>query len=498
MSSDKETYIFSLKGILAILRAFILRGANLFTILEIRTKLNPQKSALVTDEVNFRYKDLYSETKKLAYVLKEKHKLKAGQKIAILSRNNVEHILSIFAASGIGMDVFLLSADINEEQLESILNRRKFDFIIYDSSLSQYIVKNGYTDKSIATTDIRNQISGIPETFRMKRVSFNKIVVLTSGSTGTSAEAGRKAAFITYIKPFRSLLKKLHITTHQSLYIATPIHHGFGLIALLISIAMGKLIFLQAVFNEAKACELINNHKIEAVTLVPLMLRRMLHHSRESLRSLRCIISGGAPLSSQLVKEVQRDLGNVLYNLYGTSETSVILIASPNDLEYSPECLGKVLDGVKIRITDSEKNKVESGTIGEIEVKCAWSVNPKQWINTRDMGYVDANGYYFLKGRSDDMIVSGGENVYPLELENILSKHPHILEAVVVGIADEEFGQRLKAFIVTDNAIPITKDELFLWLKKHTARYQMPKEIEFVREIPVNKVGKPDKKKLMS
>lgn len=498
MSNDNETYIFSLKGIIAILRAFFVRGANLFTILEIRTNLNPLKLALVADGKSFRYIDLYSETKKLAYVLKEEHKLKAGQKIAILCRNNVEHILSIFAASGIGMDVFLLSAEISEEQFQSILNRRKFDFIIHDPSLSRHIEKNGYTDKSLVTTNIRKLEFGVPETFRLKRVSFNKIVVLTSGSTGNSAEAGRNTAFFTYIKPFRSLLRKLHITTHKSLYIATPLHHGFGLISLLISIAMGKLIFIQSTFNESRACELIKNHKIEAITLVPLMLRRMLYHSKESLQSLRCIISGGAALSPQLVVEVQHYLGDVLYNLYGTSETSVILIASPSDLKYSPECLGKVLDGVKIRIVNSEKNKVDIEATGEIEVKCAWSVNPNQWINTGDIGYVDTNGYYFLKGRSDDMIVSGGENVYPLELENILSKHPCILEVVVIGITDDEFGQRLKAFIVVDNTTSITEYELFAWLKEHTARYQMPKEIEFVKEIPLNKAGKPDKKKLMN
>ena len=256
--------------------------------------------------------------------------------------------------------------------------------------------------------------------------------------------------------------------------------------------------FLLPIFDKQKACELIQQHNIEAVTIVPLMLYRILSHDPVALRSLNCIISGGAALDVKLVEETHNKLGPVLFNLYGTSEAGVCIMATPADLKYAPNTIGKAIAGATIRLLDADNKEVTDGLIGRICVNSKWAVknNDINWIETGDLGYRDKAGYYYLCGKMDDRIVSGGENVYPAELENILMKHRDIKHAAVIGISDDEFGQRLKAFIVPADNSNLHKKEIHHWLSTRAARFQMPKHIEFLEELPYTALGKPDKKGL--
>ncbi|MEN8906118.1 MAG: fatty acid--CoA ligase family protein, partial [Clostridiales bacterium] len=195
---------------------------------------------------------------------------------------------------------------------------------------------------------------------------------------------------------------------------------------------------------------------------------------------------------------VFKKLGNILYNIYGTSETGLLTISTPKDLKYNNLTIGKKISGTKIKIVDSNKNKLKNGQIGQLQIKTTWSmIGESNWIKTGDLGYRDNNGYYFLSGRADDMIISAGENVYPIELESILIKHPYLEDVVVFGINDEAFGQRLKAYVQLSNGKNLSFDELIKWLKPKVARYHIPKEIEFVNEIPYNALGKLNKNKLL-
>lgn len=494
---EKETYIFSIKGILSIIRAVLLRGANLFTILEIRTKLNPDKVALICDNNKYTYRDLYLNSIKLAGVLRNKYKLQPGHKVAILCSNHAAFLFSLFGVSAVGTDIYLLNVETSERRFADIVRSGKFDFIIYDTSISHYIKSTGCENKSLSNEHIEQiAASSDKPDFEVGRIGRNRIVLLTSGTTGISVEAERRTKLFVYLKAFHSLVNKLCLIDRRSLYIATPAYHGFGLVTLLSAFALGKEVYLQSKFDAGEACKLISDYQIDAVTLVPTMLQRMLVRSTSSLQSLRCIISGGAALSPHIVVMVQDSLGDILFNLYGTSESSVSLIAKPQDLKYSPATIGRKLFGIGIRITDKEGKIVPKNVIGHIRIKSDWSVAPSQWIDTGDLGYIDEKGYYFLKGRNDDMIVSGGENVFPSELENLLLEHPLIEEAIVTGIPDEEFGQRLKAFIVPKSHSSLTEEDVKIWLSTRAARYQMPKAIEFLSEIPLNSTGKPDKRKL--
>lgn len=497
MSKEKKaTYLFSLRGIFSILRSLLLRGVNLFAILETRTKLNPDKLGLVYEGERYTYLDIYEKTVGLIGVFTQKYHLKSGRKAAIICSNSFSQVLSIFALAGMGIDIYLLNVEMPESLFIKMVERHKFDVIIHDSSITHYIENNGYKDKYLSIADIA-QLKSLPRFhFKKRKTNVPKIVVLTSGTTGVSTRAERKPSFLPYIRIFRSLLKKLQLNSYNSLYIGIPLYHGFGLIALLSAIALGKHIYLSPKFDAVKTCNSIREENIDVITLVPTMLQRMLAYNPSSLKSLKCIISGGAMLPPRIVETVQEHFGDILFNLYGTSETSISLVASPQNLRYSPCTLGKALSGVEVRIVDNEGQEVRPGIIGQIQIKSDCSIHPGKWINTGDMGYIDNNGYYFLKGRNDDMIVSGGENVFPSELEDILSRHPQIDEAVVIGISDEEFGQRLKAFIVVKIDTDLSEQDIHVWLSERTARYHIPKTIVFLPEIPLNAVGKPDKKKL--
>lgn len=154
--------------------------------------------------------------------------------------------------------------------------------------------------------------------------------------------------------------------------------------------------------------------------------------------------------------------------------------------------------GSSLKLLDENKNEVSNGVTGEFCFKNTWTMSGRtnKWIATGDLGYSNAKGYYFLCGRTDDRIVSGGENVYPVELEQVLLTHPFIVDAVVIGIDDETFGQRLKAFVVPEKNAPLTEEALIQWLRLKVARYQMPKEVQFLDHIPYTEVGKVDKMKL--
>jgi acyl-CoA synthetase (AMP-forming)/AMP-acid ligase II len=232
------------------------------------------------------------------------------------------------------------------------------------------------------------------------------------------------------------------------------------------------------------------------VTVVPTALQRMLLYDPEALSSLRCVVTGGAPLSPQLAQEALERLGPILFNFYGTSEAGFCIMGTPELLGRKPDSIGRPVRGVQARIVADGGQVAGQATPGQLCIRSSWTTGGKGWIETGDLAYRDADGDIFLLGRVDDMIVSGGENVYPIELENVLVRHPGVDSVAVVGIPDAEFGQRLKAVVVAKEGVSLDRSELLDWLKPRVARYQMPAVVEFRDELPVTALGKLDKKSL--
>ncbi|MGP4108462.1 AMP-binding protein [Virgibacillus sp. L01] len=479
-------------------------GINLMTLLHFAEKKYADKIAIVDDNQAISYKQLLAQSTRLALALKENVDLESGQKVALLCKNHASMVKSLFAVSRLGADVYLLNAEISMNQYNELIDRHDFDVLIYDVELSPLVEQSHFSNQKILSYHdhipaINNLLhSNGHEKQELPRTSTSKIVLQTSGTTGVSKDAAHKPSLFNYLNPFVAFINRLKLLDHNTAYIGTPIYHGYGLAVLLLFIPLGKKAVISSGFNAKKACKLIREHQVEVVTVVPLMLQRMLKTNAEDLESLTCIASGGAKLSTKLVDETSNQVGNVLYNLYGTSESGLNFIATPQDLNYSASTIGKKINGMRLKVLDERMNEVETGKVGQFCVRNDWSMSNRNssWIETGDLGYRDGNGYYFLCGRKDDMVISGGENVYPIEVEQILIKHSAVEDVAVIGISDEKFGQRLTAFVKPAENASVTEKELLEWLSSKVARYQVPKEITFVRQMPYTSIGKLDKKQL--
>lgn len=489
-----KTKLLTPKGIFSLANSLRSTGCNLFAILHIANKLYPSKAAVTTAEESYTYHDLYLSARRLACWLKQNDLIAQKQRVAIAGENSPELIFAVFASALLGADIYLLNTQMSTAQLKAIADKYMFDALLCDSRIYpalQPLANNNRRVLPLAGCCDSAKQANI-ELSGLRGINFSKLVVLTSGSTGMPAVAERKTSVNNYLSVFLSLSKRLKLHEYDSLYLATPLFHGFGVATLCISLLLGKQTFISPGFDAHRACRLIREHGIQAITFVPLMIQRIIESDPESLRSLQCLISGGAPLSAFLLKKIRQTLSGKLYNLYGTSQSGVCTLATPDDMMQFPHTIGRCLSGVKMKIRLSNTKEAAAETEGEIWVRCNWSTNKHQWIPTGDKGYKNRQGYFFLTGRIDNMIVSGGENVYPSELENILSQHPGISDTIVIGINDPEFGQRLKAIVIPVAGNEPEENHIRHWLKDRVSRYQMPKTIRFTHQFPMNSIGKPD------
>jgi fatty-acyl-CoA synthase len=496
-----RTDLFTVVGLIRLIEALMTTGINLMAMLRIAAKLHPQRIAVIDERDRLSYTDLWQQAESLAIGLQLNYDIQPKQKIAIACRNHASAIKSIFALSRLGTHVFLLNPEMSPEQMLALAESHQFDFYIYDEQIAHIFANPLFSQKSLPayhlTDDSIDRISSHPiQTVRLKKVKTGNIIVMTGGTTGQPKSAIRKPSIFNFLPPFFALLTQVHLDRYKSVYIATPIYHGFGVAALFMGVALGSTMYFTNRFKAERACELVEQERVEVVVLVPLMLQRMLQIDSGSLASLQCIITGGALLNPVLAQETFQRLGAILFNLYGTSEAGFCIMATADILAQKPGSIGKPVRGVHAKIIDNIDRPVGANIIGQLCIRSAWTTSKKSWIETGDLAYRDLDGDLFLCGRVDDMIVSGGENVYPIELENIIILHPDVESVGVIGIPDPEFGQRLKAVIKLKKGATLDRSTLLAWLKPRVARYQMPAIVEFRDELPYTALGKLDKKSL--
>ncbi|WP_235181843.1 AMP-binding protein [Exiguobacterium marinum] len=477
-------------------------GINLMLLFTLTEKAGSQNTALVDSRETVTYQELKTRCEHLAYHLAEQYGVKKGHKVAFLCKNHASFVQGMFAASRLGADIYMLHCSMSQLHFNRLVEEQSFNLLIYDEEFEDLIENSSYEHSTLVSYHEEkisiNRLSDSkrPHQGKLPAASSGKIVMLTGGTTGSPKQVIHKPSLFHFLAPFTALLNRLKLPSFNTAYIATPIYHGYGLAILLSFLALGKKVVIQENFDVQRACDLIRQHKIEVVTVVPLMIHKMLRHDPTSLHSLACIASGGAKLHPVLVREVHNELGSVLYNLYGTSEAGLNLIATPEDLQYDANTLGRRIPGGDLQIV-KDGVEVDPGAIGEFCIRNKWSMQNRKnrWIQTGDVGYRDENGYYFLCGRTDDLIISAGNNIYPGEVETVLRDHPNVEDAAVIGVEDVYAGHILKAYIqVYDEVMP--EEALLSWLRERVTTYQLPREIVFVKELPYTEVGKLDRKRL--
>ena len=495
--------LLTVAGLFRLLEALLTTGVNPMVLLRLAAKLHPDRGIYVDQRAPVPYPQLWQQAETLALALQQDYQIRPQQKVAIACRNHGAALTAIFAVARLGAHLYLLNPELSGDQLQAVAARMNFDLLIHDEALTPLVAQSTLRDKALlayhATTASVDRLStqAQPNRPRLPKVAGGAIVVMTGGTTGQPKAVSRKPSLVNYLPPFLALLTQVHLDRYQSLYVAPPIGHGYGLAMVLIGLLLGVNLYFTERFATTQAGALIATHKIQALIVVPVMLQRLLKADPTLLASLQCIITGGALLSPALAQAALNQLGPKLYNLYGTSEAGFCIIGTPALLARKATSLGQPVQGVAATIIDSTTGEeVAVGKIGQLHIRSRWTANRHRWIATGDLAYCDADGDLFLCSRVDDMIVSGGENVYPLELEHVLSQHPDLEAVAVVGIPDAEFGQRLKAVVIPKPDATLDQVTLLAWLKPRVARYQMPAAIEFCAELPYTALGKIDKKAL--
>jgi fatty-acyl-CoA synthase len=511
-----RTRLLTPAGLFFLGEAILTTGINLMALLRLAAKLHPQRTALVDEHQRWLYPELWHQAETLAIALHHDYGIQRRHRVAIACRNHGATIKTIFACSRLGAHVYLLNPEMSSDQILALAEHLQFNFWVYDGAMvSDQSTSIGAATPTAIAPVIATRFShqSLPayhptapsidqfsrdqyNAVRLPKVKTGNLVVMTGGTTGPPKAASRKPSILNFLPPFLALLSQVHLDRYRSVYIATPIYHGFGVAALLMGVILGLELHVTARFDAQQATALIARENIEGVTLVPLMLQRMLNAAPELLASLRCLITGGAPLSPGLAQNVLDQLGPILFNLYGTSEAGFCIMATPDIIARKSTSIGKPILGVRAKIVDEAAQVARLGQIGRLWIRSAWTTGQNAWIETGDLAYCDAAGDLFLCGRGDDMIVSGGENVYPVDLENVLLQHPAIEAVAVIGIPDVEFGQRLKAVVQCKPKAMIDHGALLAWLKPRVARYQMPAVVEFRETLPYTALGKLDKKSL--
>ncbi|HEY6523927.1 MAG TPA: acyl-CoA synthetase [Solirubrobacteraceae bacterium] len=502
------------------LLAFERRGllAGAVTIGAIR---HGDRVAIRDERGDVTYTELDERTNALANAWREQG-LKPGDGVAVLVRNHRGFLEAVFAAAKLGAKIILLNTSFAGPQIREVAEREGTDLLVYDDEYAEVLEgvdpPHGRwrawvddeaqhperVDDSLESLIADGDISGPPRAGRAP-----KIVILTSGTTGTPKGAPRDEPKSLGI--IGGLLSKVPFRARETTELAVPMFHALGFAGMVLGLALGSTLVVRRHFDPEATLDSLQDNEATALIVVPVMLQRMLELPDNEVATrdtshLRVIFVSGSALSVDLVKRSMKAFGPVVYNMYGSTEIAYATIATPKDLGEEPGSVGKVVRGVVVKVLDDDGEEVKSEVSGRIFVGNAAQFEGytggetkeqiKGLMSSGDVGHFDRNGRLFIDGRDDEMIVSGGENVFPAEVEDLLAGHAAIAEAAVIGVEDEKFGQRLKAFVVLRDGKELSEDEVKAYVKDNLARYKSPREVVFMDELPRNPTGKVLKREL--
>ncbi|QEN12211.1 long-chain-fatty-acid--CoA ligase FadD2 [Mycolicibacterium sp. ELW1] len=503
--------------------ADIRRWGEIGMVPALNARRTPNKAAIVDDEGSMTFKELDDAANAVANALLAKG-VRGGDGVAILARNHRWFVIANYGAARVGARTIMLNTEFSGPQIRDVSEREGAKLIIYDDEYSEAVKlaepplgklralgtnpdadgPSGSTDETLA--DVIKRSSSAPAPKATKRSS---IIILTSGTTGTPKGATRNTP--PTLAPIGGILSAVPFRAGEVTSLPSPMFHALGYLHATIALTLGSTLVLHRKFKPANVLEDVPKHKVTAIVVVPVMLARMLDalekmETKPDLSSLRIVFVSGSQLGAELATRALKDIGPVIYNMYGSTEVAFATIAGPKDLQMNPATVGPVVTGVTVKILDDNGNELPQGEVGRIFVGNSFPFEGytggghKQIIDglmsSGDVGYFDHNGLLFVIGRDDEMIVSGGENVFPAEVEDLISGHPDIVEATALGVDDPDWGARLRAFVVLREEAELTEDAIKNYVREHLARYKVPREVVFLAELPRNPTGKILKREL--
>ncbi len=481
----------------------------------------PDKDFIVDEIGSLTFAEVDRRTNALARAFAD-HGVGVGDAIGIMCRNHRGFVETNLAASKLGATVLFLNTMFSGPQLAEVVEREGPKLLVSDqefegllAGVPEDVIRIcGFTepgsDRSGSPT-LEDLIAGEVDGDLPLPDKASRYIILTSGTTGTPKGAQRSSP-----KSLSTIVGLLDLIPHRSeetMVMAAPLFHSWGFINSVIGLSLGARLVMDRRFDPARTMELVDRYDAEVLVAVPVMLQRILELDPEVSRdftasNLQIVTLSGSALPGGLATEWMDRYGDNVYNLYGSTEVSFATIAGPDDLRADPATAGRIPRGTSIRLIGEDGEDVGPGGSGRIFVRNGMTFEgytgggDKEkldgYVASGDIGHFDAENRLHIDGRDDEMIVSGGENIFPAEVEDLIASHVEVVEVAVIGVADQRFGQSLCAYVVLRREGAIDEDEVKAFVKANLASYKAPRDVIFAPELPRNATGKILKRKLVA
>ncbi|HUB75992.1 MAG TPA: AMP-binding protein [Solirubrobacteraceae bacterium] len=474
---------------------------------------DPHRAAIHDDAGTIDFRELHEQSNALAHGLRELG-VGEGDGIAILCRDHAGFVKSSVAASRLGATLLLLNTSFAGPQIADVCEREEPRVLIYDEEFIELCSQAAQGRTSIIAwhdepvAEGFRSIDGLVAAGSRANLSpprdRGRVVILTSGTTGAPKGASRHQPRT--LDPAAAFFSRIPLRARETTVISSPLFHSWGYGNFTLALALSSTLVLARRFDPERVLEAIERHRASALITVPVMLQRILDLGGETIRrhdtgSLRVIAVSGSALPGELALRVMDTFGDVLYNLYGSTEVAWATIASPRQLRAAPGTAGTPPHGTRVRLFDDAGEELRRrGETGRIFVHNEMVMDGYTTgdgkaviaglIATGDVGFVDREGRLFVSGRDDEMIISGGENVFPREVEDLLANHPAIDEVAVIGVEDREYGERLRAFVVLKPGERLDDEAVRALVRDNLARFKVPRDVLFVDVLPRTATGK--------
>ncbi|HTA13345.1 MAG TPA: acyl-CoA synthetase [Solirubrobacteraceae bacterium] len=478
----------------------------------------PEREAIVDERGTLTFEEVHLRTNALAREMRAAG-ISEGDSVAIMCRNHRGFIEATLACSKLGASALYLNTAFAGPQITDVMRRENPAGLVYDEDFSNLVHNGGegrirfvgWSERGADPADptLEDLIAKGSTADLTPPAEPGRVVILTSGTTGAPKGAARKQPDSPL--PLAALFSKIPLKARETTMIAAPMFHSWGFGHFTLALPLSSTVVLRRRFDPEETLRAVAEHRATALAVVPVMLQRILELPIETIENydthaLKIIALSGSALPGELAIRAMDTFGDVLYNLYGSTEVAWATIATPADLRAAPGTAGRPPLGTVVKLLDEQGQEVPQGQNGRIFVANEMVFEGytggggkeivKGLMSTGDVGRMDSAGRLFVDGRDDEMIVSGGENVFPREVEDLLADHEGIEEAAVIGVEDEKFGQRLKAFVVVREGSDLDAEAVKDYVKHNLARYKVPREVVFLEELPRNATGKVLKREL--
>jgi acyl-CoA synthetase (AMP-forming)/AMP-acid ligase II len=477
--------------------------------------LEPERLGVVDELGELTFGELHDRSNRLADSLRARG-VEAGESIAVMCRNHRGFVDVSIAAAKLGADILYLNTAFAGPQLVEVLEREDPKVVVHDEEFTGLLEKAEAHDRILGWTDSDDAAGDTLEALIEKGSpgdhtapdKQSRVIILTSGTTGTPKGAPRSEAGI---EAATALLSRLPLRTGWRCHVAAPLFHTWGWAHFALSMLLGSTVVLRRKFDPEGCLKTLVEEDCDSLVVIPVMLQRIMQLPQETLdrydlSKVKVVAASGSELPGNLSDTWMDQFGENLFNVYGSTEVAYATIASPADLREAPGTAGRPPFATVVKIFDEDGKELPRGEAGRIFVGNSvlfegyTGGGSKDLVDglmaTGDVGRFDDGGRLIVEGRDDEMIVSGGENVFPKEVEDTLARHDAVAEAAAIGVDDEDFGKRLRAFVVLKDGQDASEDTLKAHVKDNLARYKVPREIVFLDELPRNATGKVLKREL--